>query len=224
VSEKVFWTESEKRSIASMALNIQRDRPDLSGLRLLKHTIKQLPKNRQRTVISLSQAEWFEPTLELEIRIRNAEEVTNDPHIQIQENTASAVEATKTLNGEVASFNARYLKLNEDKLEATVKLVESSTPLAPAINSLRSDHKEWREAHLELLGTVDSTLDTMRNDNLMICCLLRDILKELTALKHLAIGIPTILANRPTLTSTPLPLVPALQVVGGNGKPKKQNS
>jgi hypothetical protein len=194
VAGKVFWTEAEKKLIASAALEIQQERPNLAGLSLLRQAIRKLPKIRQRKLISLSQAEWFEPALEIEARLRKAEEPIENEKVQMLK---EGVQTYRTLNEEVASFNARYLKLNDDQLAILQGLLAIQTPWrSEHLEILRwwkdrmDKHIQWEERHYEIF-------ETMRSDLLTICCLLKSLLQEVVILKHLAIGIPAISAPLP---------------------------
>lgn len=63
---KVFWTDAEKAAIIAAAVAVQAERPDLSGLPLLRAAMEVLPPERRRKLIALSQADWFEPGLKAE--------------------------------------------------------------------------------------------------------------------------------------------------------------
>ncbi len=76
---RVVWSETEKRTLIATAVQIQRVRPDLSGLPLLRHAIGRLPRDRQRKVIALSHAPWFEPGVIAEASRLAAEDRPSSP-------------------------------------------------------------------------------------------------------------------------------------------------
>lgn len=82
---RVFWTIEERRLIISAAVATQRNRPDLSGLPLLREAMRSLPADRKRQIISLSQVPWFEEGIQTEVLKRRSEEdsVIVDPLIPI---------------------------------------------------------------------------------------------------------------------------------------------
>lgn len=73
---RVAWSEEEKHRIVRNAVDIQRQRPELSGLSLIRAAIAMLPPHRRRKLISLSQVAWFDPYVETESRLREVEGVT----------------------------------------------------------------------------------------------------------------------------------------------------
>jgi len=61
---RVFWTDREKSDLIHRAESIQRMRPDLAGLPLLRAAIRSMPTNRRRNLVSLTQVPWFEERLQ----------------------------------------------------------------------------------------------------------------------------------------------------------------
>jgi hypothetical protein len=185
VRTKVVWTDAEKSVIVKRAFEIQRDDPGLAGLSLLKATIKTLPPNRRRRLIALSQAEWFEPRLAAETRLRlsrvpvggegSATIVTvkpvdhpDDPYLPIlratQEATAETVEATRA-----------WIAVKTKRLDS---LEEASD------KSLRLQKRLIRNQH-----SMIESLDAMRRDQLTLCMLMKGILDEAAALRHIVLGL-----------------------------------
>lgn len=72
---KVFWTDAEKEAITEEAVKLREERPDLASLPLLRSAMQVLPANRRRSVLAISQAAWFEPSLKAEIEKRRSSSV-----------------------------------------------------------------------------------------------------------------------------------------------------
>jgi hypothetical protein len=70
---RVIWTDAEKARLIDKAVEIQAEHPNLSGLPLLRASIKTLPPSRRRKLIAVTQAPWFEPGVIAEIRRRTTE-------------------------------------------------------------------------------------------------------------------------------------------------------
>lgn len=70
---RVFWTDAEKRLIVERAADLRKERPDLSGLPLVRAAMRVLPAGRRRKLIAQSQVSWFEGALADEIRMREIE-------------------------------------------------------------------------------------------------------------------------------------------------------
>jgi hypothetical protein len=68
--EKVFWSNSEKTKMISKAIDIQREKPELAGLPLLRAAMLTLPQSRRRRLVALSQVPWFEDAIKSEIKQR----------------------------------------------------------------------------------------------------------------------------------------------------------
>lgn len=69
---RTVWTSREKHDLVMRASSIQRTRPDLAGLSLLKAAMKSMPEARRRRIISLTQVPWFELGLRCEAEIAEA--------------------------------------------------------------------------------------------------------------------------------------------------------
>ena len=67
---KVFWSSVEKALVISKALDTQGERPELSGLPLLREAMRSLPLARRRKIVTLVQVEWFELGINEENRRR----------------------------------------------------------------------------------------------------------------------------------------------------------
>lgn len=65
---RVFWSNREKEAIIKKATQIQRERPDLSGLPLLRSAIQSLPEGRRRKILSLNQVPWFDEGIRGQVR------------------------------------------------------------------------------------------------------------------------------------------------------------
>jgi hypothetical protein len=76
---RIVWSETEKQTLISTAVQIQRVRPDLSGLPLLRQAIGRLPRDRQRKVIALSHVPWFEPGVIAEAARLAAQDRPSEP-------------------------------------------------------------------------------------------------------------------------------------------------
>ncbi len=166
------------RVITVAAFDIQKERPDLAGLALLRKAIQTLPKDRQRTLISLSQAEWFEPGLEIETKIR--------------------VAAGKRGAGEDDGDGNRNAVL------------QAQTATANGIAALDGFHRSWAKGHLdgiewfkqsakrknEYLKEIAEAADQTQIDQVLVCSLLGDIVRELHEIKSLLLAAPVFAAVR----------------------------
>jgi hypothetical protein len=147
---------------------------------LLKPSIKKLPAHRRRRVVSLTEVEWFEPALATAIRLLKAESAEKDQHVPLLQ---EGVETYKTLNEEVAAFNARYLKLKEENLKTVTVLTDAAT-------ATWGEHKEWRVEDADALHHI-------HEDQCTIHGLLRGILRELSMIRRLAVGMSVLLTPMP---------------------------
>jgi hypothetical protein len=96
---RVYWTEPERRQIVDRAADVQRIRPDLAGLPLLRVAIQSLPLDRRRDIVALSQASWFEEAIVAESKRREAriKEQKSDPAIPIMRQTAEEIQAHRLM-------------------------------------------------------------------------------------------------------------------------------
>lgn len=97
---KVFWTEREKSLIVRRAIEVQRERPDLAGLPLLRQAMSVLPASRRRKLIAVTQAPWFEERIKDEIAKRQAES-------QLDYNQATVL-LLKGILAELQALNAKF--------------------------------------------------------------------------------------------------------------------
>lgn len=97
---KVVWTEKEKSLIVCRAIEVQRERPDLAGLPLLRQAMGVLPATRRRKLIAVTQAPWFEVHLKEEILKRRTENL-NDHNKEV-------VAILRGILGELQALNAKF--------------------------------------------------------------------------------------------------------------------
>lgn len=70
---RIAWSPAERTTMLQRAAAIQAERPDLSGLPLLRAAMQSLPPGRRRKIRSLSAAPWFEPGMRLIARANLAQ-------------------------------------------------------------------------------------------------------------------------------------------------------
>jgi hypothetical protein len=189
---KVFWSDREKNQLAKLAAIIQAERPDLAGLALLRAAIKKLPLGRQRRVVSLTQVAWFEPALDLAVKARKAEAAEDHPHVPLLK---EVVKTYKTLNEEVAAFNARYLDLKEKNVEAVQQLVVTNRKCLVTQKRMIAENTTY-------LGAIDAGISDMRKDQMTFCLLLRGILDEVAVLRRVALNSSGVTPSVPLFESS----------------------
>lgn len=92
--KRVYWTTEERASIVDAAISTQLERPDLSGLPLLRVAMRVLPLGRRRSVVALTQVPWFESEMKAEVARRRAEsERALDPVLPEMARTADEIHA-----------------------------------------------------------------------------------------------------------------------------------
>lgn len=238
---RVFWTDAEKQLIVGRAVDIRDTRPDLAGLGLLRQAIEMLPTNRQRAVVSLSQASWFEPALEGATKLREAKVVArlaesctgvrimehrDDPCLSAlgeSHDHADKIEAD-------ARKSAEELATNRDRFEQDQEGISQVIALLKQI--AEGGHKELlsqlcRIAELEIASSaderatkkallrIDKTMEAVHAGQMTMLLILQSILQETTMLKHLAIGIPAVSEGQPHL----VPWNPAAKLAEKNNVP-----
>ncbi len=141
-ASRIVWTASERATIGGVAAETQRERPELSGLPLLRVAMKSLPINRRRKLVAVTQAPWFEMGLSEESRRRTAAgtgaatrvvavESAADPYMPI---LAATREATKRHADTIESI----CKTNEEWKASVMQFNETATALLAMIyNELR---------------------------------------------------------------------------------------
>jgi hypothetical protein len=141
----------------------------LEGIRLLQAAVKLLPLGRQRKIVSLYQAEWFEAALEIEAKLRHTEAERDNQAVQV---------------------------LNESR-DMAIKIRVNTLAAAKTIEHLDTFHGEWRaeqyrfmDEHSLLLSRIVSTLDTIRSDQLAFQQVHREVLREVTFIRNLAFAAP----------------------------------
>lgn len=70
---RIVWSPAEQAAMIQRAAAIQAERPELSGLPLLRAAMQSLPPERRRRVRALSEAAWFEPGMRLTARANLAQ-------------------------------------------------------------------------------------------------------------------------------------------------------
>jgi len=79
---KVFWSDPEKALVAKEAIDIQRSKPELSGLPLLRAAMRTLPMSRRRKITAMSQVKWFEDWVASENRRRSIQ--SEEDHVGLK--------------------------------------------------------------------------------------------------------------------------------------------
>jgi hypothetical protein len=185
---KVFWTDDEKRQLCCAALDIQKERPDLAGLALLRQAIRTLPEDRWRKLTTLAREKWFEAGMEIEAKLRAAQAdsaVTTEIEV-----LKEGVETYRTLNDEVASFNERYLKLNDEQLATLRQKLSVARAQADLEGKWMSKHIKLMEENQQHQYEIIDVLNAMRNDGLLMCTLLKDMIKEIAEVKAVLVALP----------------------------------
>ena len=92
--------EAEKADLIDRAVDLQKERPDLSGLPLLREAMLVLPADRRRKLLTLNRADWFEPGVRLEVKRRHEAATApiriaiheEDPYVPFLKGTVKAAE------------------------------------------------------------------------------------------------------------------------------------
>lgn len=188
--EEVFWTHEEKRRLCGVALDIHEERPDLAGLSLLRAAVKTLPLDRQRRIVTLSQAEWFEAGMAAEAKLRAADQKQGHPTLPVL--TSNAANTTKVVENTAASARtAEQWRLEHLDWMARVEAFHEAQV---RYHKAQAEHqKTISEDVVQQNETLDELLETVaqhQQDQVLVCCLLKEVIGELRELRSLAMALP----------------------------------
>jgi hypothetical protein len=125
------------------------------------------------------------------VKALKAEAAERDQHVPLLQ---AGVETYKTLNEEVASFNAQYLEMKRANLEVAQG---TFTLISTALGRQKRNGAETAE----FLTAIDAGISDMRKDQMTFCMLLKGLLDEVVALRHVALRFSASLYPQPPVQS-----------------------